>query len=792
MIFYKCIPALLCNQLEITTEVDGMKCINCGSEWTAKGSYSQVRSCPFCGESLTPLNVDDKTLDSVLKSIFDQFGTNLLLDCNKFIAVFVDMAPKFKQEKKIIAIALNENIAPLLLNADREDEIIVLEKITTKLNEIMAPSAIRLIVSAFLPALGWSINPADMYSAQQEYEVIDSPKVYDTQIRTNTVTGISEYRVNDFTSFFANKLLALQEIKSAYKSIDIERIKSEFNDLQFQQACNMLNADNYQDAISIFTQIYKDNQTSRITNSMAGIKLAQMHYWGEGFHVSKTEAFKILISLINCNNPLVIAWLSDMYRMGIWGFVEKDLDISQALYNICMDDLEVMAKLGSSDAQYFIAFDMLFGKNRETDEKIGFYYAELSAKSGNIHSISLLADCYIDGSGCSQDMSKGISIKLQLASSKSAVAQYKVGMLYYNKKYSAYLTQDFSKAFNYFMGAAELDHVAAQNYLGDMYYYGYGVVQDYDAAFYWYKLSADAGNKYSCNQLGDMYLWMEGTVKDLRLSFQYHKTAADLGVIDSQYRLHVFFFSKDDEHMDYELGRQYLEKAAKQEHIASEKLLARCYLTPDFGFEDERLFVFWMTKAAEHGDAEAQRILGESYIRLDDGILPKDYKKASYWLYKAAEQNDFHAMILMAEIYSDGEGLPIDTKLAIFYLDKAEKLINKDVSSSDCENAAKILKNLDNTRYTRWLNAARKKGSTHACCLLAYYYINEKQMYEEGFEVLMEAHEKGDVEATRLLGMCYKNGIGVKKDKSTAKKLLRIAADAGDKDAAAELKKFLF
>jgi len=284
----------------------------------------------------------------------------------------------------------------------------------------------------------------------------------------------------------------------------------------------------------------------------------------------------------------------------------------------------------------------------------------------------------------------------------------------------------------------------------------------------------------------------EGTVKDLRLSFQYHKTAADLGVIDSQYRLHVFFFSKDDEHMDYELGRQYLEKAAKQEHIASEKLLARCYLTPDFGFEDERLFVFWMTKAAEHGDAEAQRILGESYIRLDDGILPKDYKKASYWLYKAAEQNDFHAMILMAEIYSDCEGLPIDTKLAIFYLDKAEKLINKDVSSSDCENAAKILKNLDNTRYTRWLNAARKKGSTHACCLLAYYYINEKQMYEEGFEVLMEAHEKGDVEATRLLGMCYKNGIGVKKDKSTAKKLLRIAADAGDKDAAAELKKFLF
>ena len=162
-----------------------MKCINCGSEWIAKGTYSQVRSCPFCGESLSPASEDDITLDSVLKNIFDQFGTDLLLDRNKFIAVFVDMAPKFKQEKKIISIALNESIAPLLINEDNKDEIIVLEQITTKLNDIMAPSAIRLIVSSFLPALGWSINPDNIYSYQQRNEEIELPQV--EEIRSNGI-----------------------------------------------------------------------------------------------------------------------------------------------------------------------------------------------------------------------------------------------------------------------------------------------------------------------------------------------------------------------------------------------------------------------------------------------------------------------------------------------------------------------------------------------------------------------------------------------------------------------------
>lgn len=93
-----------------------MLCRNCGSEWKAGGSYSQIDKCPFCGKSLT-VNVSNAiTLDSVLKFIFLQFGEELLLDESKFISVFSDLAPKMKIEKKILTVALNQDIAKNFVN----------------------------------------------------------------------------------------------------------------------------------------------------------------------------------------------------------------------------------------------------------------------------------------------------------------------------------------------------------------------------------------------------------------------------------------------------------------------------------------------------------------------------------------------------------------------------------------------------------------------------------------------------------------------------------------------------
>ncbi|MGO5077483.1 tetratricopeptide repeat protein [Oscillospiraceae bacterium LCP25S3_E3] len=124
---------------------------------------------------------------------------------------------------------------------------------------------------------------------------------------------------------------------------------------------------------------------------------------------------------------------------------------------------------------------------------------------------------------------------------------------------------------------------------------------------------------------------------------------------------------------------------------------------------------------------------------------------------KAAENGDVKACIDLAELYLSGEGLSKD-------LEKAEK----------------------------YLLLAEEKGEIDAYCKLALIYVNEKQWYDKGFSLLEKAHEKGSIEGTRLLGLCYKAGIGCKKSRSKAKALLKKAADKGDEEAKAELKKFRF
>lgn len=92
----------------------------------------------------------------------------------------------------------------------------------------------------------------------------------------------------------------------------------------------------------------------------------------------------------------------------------------------------------------------------------------------------------------------------------------------------------------------------------------------------------------------------------------------------------------------------------------------------------------------------------------------------------------------------------------------------------------------------KWYLISQEKGSLSACCDLAFYYINDKLEHKKGVKLLEETYQKGSAKAARLLGLCYKNGIGVKKSRSKAKELLREAAKKGDKDAVDELKRFMF
>ena len=80
-----------------------------------------------------------------------------------------------------------------------------------------------------------------------------------------------------------------------------------------------------------------------------------------------------------------------------------------------------------------------------------------------------------------------------------AKAQYNLGVMYYN---GIGVTQDFSKALEWFHRAAEQGFADAQSDLGYMYSNGKGVIQDFSKALEWFHRAAEQGYAKAQYNLG--------------------------------------------------------------------------------------------------------------------------------------------------------------------------------------------------------------------------------------------------------------------------------------------------
>lgn len=76
-------------------------------------------------------------------------------------------------------------------------------------------------------------------------------------------------------------------------------------------------------------------------------------------------------------------------------------------------------------------------------------------------------------------------------------------------------------------------------------------------------------------------------------------------------------------------------------------------------------------KDADRGDAEAQLALGKRYTNGDK--VPRDSVMAVYWYRKAAEQANPEASYLLASAFEHGTGIPRDPAQAIAWYEYAAK-----------------------------------------------------------------------------------------------------------------------
>lgn len=94
---------------------------------------------------------------------------------------------------------------------------------------------------------------------------------------------------------------------------------------------------------------------------------------------------------------------------------------------------------------------------------------------------------------------------------------------------AAFENGDYETAFKLWMPLAKNGDAEAQNYLGILYYLGFGVGKDYKKALYWYERAAKAGDADAQRNYGDMLNFGRGVPKNNYQAYKWYFAASQQG-----------------------------------------------------------------------------------------------------------------------------------------------------------------------------------------------------------------------------------------------------------------------
>jgi TPR repeat protein len=217
--------------------------------------------------------------------------------------------------------------------------------------------------------------------------------------------------------------------------------------------------------------------------------------------------------------------------------------------------------------------------------------------------------------------------------------------------------QDYAKAAEWFLRAAELGNSAAQHNLGVMHEHGQGVAQNDEKAFGWFHKSAE--NKFSQAQFKMAVYYVDGPVvaQDLAKAAEWMQKSAEQGLDEAQYQMAIFYEQGWGIMQDIKKAAEWFLKAANNKH-AEAQLTVGAMHEGGVGFtQNYEKAAMWYRKAAEKGNEEAKNSLAELYKK--GKILNK--KKIRPIFEKFKTETEIPAVVLTA---TKGENLrPTDSKM---------------------------------------------------------------------------------------------------------------------------------
>lgn len=336
----------------------------------------------------------------------------------------------------------------------------------------------------------------------------------------------------------------------------------------------------------------------------------------------------------------------------------------------------------------------------------------------------------------------------QLALKGNADAQYYLGTLFDN---GLAVNKDERQAAEWYLKAADQNHVVAQYNLGVSYARGQGILQNYQEAVHWYLQAAQQGYTAAQNNLGELYASGLGVEQDFVTSAQWFMKAAEQGDAVAQYNLGVAFANGRGVEQSDARALEYFKLSAKQGNAAAQYNLGVRYESGHGVPQDYRQAAEWYLKSAEQGYASAQNNLGLLYA--DGNGVPQDSDKAADWCERAADQGHADAQFNLGLLYAQSlDSVEGQRQAAAWYLKAAEQ-----GHAAAQTNLAVAYFNgwgveQDREQAVTWYRAAAEQGVVAAQYGLGWlYFHNTPPNYEAAEQWWREAAKQGDKNAQQGL-----------------------------------------
>jgi TPR repeat protein len=179
--------------------------------------------------------------------------------------------------------------------------------------------------------------------------------------------------------------------------------------------------------------------------------------------------------------------------------------------------------------------------------------------------------------------------------------------------------EDYSKALNLVLNAADKGHTAAMVLLGWMYGNGEGVVRDEAAAVRWLRRAADRGDPNGIAELGAAYHIGSGVRRDYKEAMRLFREAAEKGNAKAMAGLSSIYLGG--------LG-------VRADHAEALR---------------------WASRAAEHGVGMGMALVGNAYAY---GLgVRKDLSEAVRWYRRAANEGGERSVCAMATVNALGNDM---------------------------------------------------------------------------------------------------------------------------------------